>query len=199
MDKLNKINKIPQETLDELENILSKIENAIGDIYGINLVHLDKRKNDSDYNLLTIGNFYNSNISIEIYDSVSEYKDLDGIYNNWHESIIRTYNTFNVTIIEDLLFNKHNEERFNLIHIDDIHYVGTCRKCNKWVINNTYKSGINLAEDYYYECQVCGELWSEYKYYKPLINYNNFTIYNSHDELIAKFKVTRSKSNNSSN
>ena len=205
-------NKIPQEILDGLQTTLNKVENASENTYEFKLLPLDKfednldssRKTSKrrfawDHELLTVIDSYKSTISIEIYDSISEYKDLNGIYDKWYKYAIRTYDISYVTLIEDLLFQKHNEERFNMIHIDDVQYVGNCRKCNKWKNDTNIYDLINFVADYYEQCQVCGELWSEYKYYDLCVDYDTSSIYNNNNKLIAKFKVIRSTSTNSSN
>ena len=190
------MDKISQEILDELQNALTKIETATGNIYAITLMSLDKFDNNPDYESLTVGDSRDSNISIEIYDSVLEYKDFNGIHDNWYD--YSNYAPFDLTVIYKLLLHHHNKERFFLTHTDNAHFVGTCRKCNKWKkYTDIYDSHVNFASDYYDKCQVCGKNFTEYKYYQPYIDYDNFSIYNNKGELIAKFKIVRSPAINS--
>ena len=168
------------------------------------MAQLDK-KYDSTPILLTFGSSIDSNVAIEIYDVISNYKDLESIYNNWNTNY---YDTFYITIIEDILHKKYNEERFNSMHIIEIdnefHQVGTCKNCNKWKHDNvtepyyTLNSGVNYAIKIrnlnyvpYNQCQACGILWNDCKYNYLTVDYNNLLIYNNKKEVIAKFRVIR--------
>ena len=196
--------KLSQETINELHNILNKIENEIGNVFEINLVQLDK-KYDFFPSLLTVGSSINSNVSIEIYDAIPEYKDLECVYNNLNTN---KNNTFYITIIETILHQKYNEERFSSVHLFNeygtTYRAGICKKCNKHEQFGEYNDPSIVHSPYnpsYDECQACGILWNDCKYYSLSVNYDDLLIYNNYKEVIAKFRVKRQNSicNNSSN
>ena len=197
------MDKLSSKTLQDLYKVLNNIENELGNLCEIKIHQLNKcYDNDSCYNntcMICIGE---SPISIEIYDVIDGYEGLAGNYDYG-------YSSFSVKNLEKLLHKKYIEERFSGIHTcvaknGYFHTAGICRTCNNWkssihytynfdfIVNNpdiTYGSA-------YIKCQACDQSWENYKYYSLTVNYNNSLIYDSKQQIIAKFRLLRNNMEN---
>ena len=192
---MDKLLEIPQETLDKLHDAVNEIENVLGHLCEIKLIQLDKH---FDSHLLTIGG---TNISLEIYDAIDEYKDLECIIANCGDNYTETLGKLN-----DKLYQKYNEERFssictvNSIETGYPEQVGICKKCNKGKECTYSESGylLNINSNYlhrygycYDKCQICGLSWLDCKYYFLTASKKSHTIYSNKAEIIAKFRLIR--------
>ena len=203
------MDKLSQKTLKKLDDVLNDIDNEIGNLCKIKIEEINKIDCHCSYppnchcnNPLTI--IGNNFISIEIYDAIDEYKELEGIYDNFGDHV-----HFNIKGIEQMLHKKYNNERFSGMHIYKYKFkCGICKKCNEWKSENNNLEYFSLSttnDSYikygnnYKNCQACGISWTDCKYYSTSVNYNNLSITNNTNQLIAKFRLIRQNSNNLNN
>ena len=193
---------MPKETLDKLHDALNDIEAIFGHLCKIEIIQLDNYDSGPDVSLLTVGN---ENISVEIYDAINEYKDLECIIDGCNN---KSYRNHPIRKLDNLLSEKYIDERFSSIYIDydkkeSIAKAGICNKCNKYKHDDYIDSDMkdsrinylntrwNMFDD---KCQACGIIWTDYKYYKVYPNYSDLSISNSKKQVIAKFRLIRSES-----
>ena len=192
------MDKLSQQTLNKLHNVLTEVEGEIGHLCEINIKQLDKDNYGHNSSLLTVGNI---NISLEIYDAIDEYKELECIIDKCDS--IYDHSLYK---LKKLLQQKYVEERFSSIYYYESGFggdeVGICRNCNKWK-HDDYNDSYNCSlantlhltwGTWYDKCQACGILWTDLKYYSPIIDSLDYLIYNQKHQIIAKFRMIRSVS-----
>ena len=194
------MNKLSLQTLTKLNDVLNDIDNDLGNLCKIDIMQLNHITFATSIHTISLGN---TNISLEIYDAIAEYKELEGIYDNFND-----HGHFNIEWLETMLHRNYNNERFSSIYTYDTYYsqAGICKNCNEWksdsvdVPINIPKSNMNDPHsqwgDSYDYCQACKISWTECKYYSTSVNHEDMLIYNSIKQTIAKFRLIRNTSSN---
>lgn len=103
---------------EKLLNLLNEMENETGELYEISIM-----KFDSNEKKQIIGEIKKRQLTIEVYDMIDDYSELNGVYANYDD-------------IEDKIakmgYNEKYEELKEIEYEGQKELIGKCRNCHKY-------------------------------------------------------------------